>query len=32
MKKVLMFQDLLFFCANHIPQSHQVKKIEGEKL
>ena len=25
MKKVLMFQGLLFLCASHIPQSHQLK-------
>ena len=31
MKKIFMFQGLLFICASHIPQQHQLK-IGGEKL
>ena len=29
MKKVLIFQGLLFLCASHMPQSHQ-QNIGGE--
>ena len=33
MKKVLMFQGLLFLCASHIPQSHQLKvKLEVKNI